>query len=250
MKSSLVIPNINGGRGGNMLPGTRKKLIFLFILICFTVSFKTIAAEACDDLGQTGAGNQTPPNCFNIQFSPPPPEEVDPEVTQELELNITARIPPPYYWAIDQVDGSGFGLQASVTAGTTNTLYINGDACGTVKIIVYAIYNEEVHECQKEIRAKSGKWVLVESGGCYAAHAYKAIEITGGDKWEEKWCFKYWHVNYPETDCENLGWCGRCGPFPPHTKAPEFIWAPCYSEYVTCKYCWVTSYRHYRWKCP
>lgn len=237
-----------GHKGGNVL--LKKRLIFLLIFLSFiVVSQKNIAAEPCDkdDPGATDKGETIFQNCQNIQFSPPPPQEVDPAETQELELNITARNPPPYHWSIDLTDGGGFGLQFSVTTEPSNTLLIRQDACGTVKIFVS---DEHDHICETGVRAKSGRWVLVDSWGCYKARNYKATEINGGDKWEERWCFKYWYTNQTETACNNPGSCGGCGPFPPHTKAPKFIWAACYSATVTCKYCWISSYKHYRWQCP
>jgi len=224
------------------------ELIVMSLVTCFLIVFSVVTANAgC--LGPTGGGEPQASGCYNISFAPPPPDEVQPDGENPLEIpiGITARNAPPYHWSIE---GSGFNLINPPEPNIYEKILVVGpDACGTATITISDNYNGI---CEAQIRSTSGRWTKVfeDTEGCGVAYWRTAILITGGDKWQETWCYKFWQPPY-SADCNNLGWCGRCRVTSTHTSPPPAQdTSQCVIGNTTCVYCWVTSRLHWTWVCP
>jgi hypothetical protein len=225
--------------------------IMIFVFIAATLLFhNTVIAECPNNPGQTESGEQNEPNCLNIPFNPPPPDQIDPAVTQQLTIGVSPRNPPPYHWSVGLTDGSGFSLAYATTTLPTNTLNISPSACGTATITVSDNFG---NACVKEIRSTGGRWVQIsyQHINCtwVALKIMSKEEIHGGDKWTEGWCVTDWQPrSQAELPCS--AYCGTCEGLPPHTSPPEFpAGHKCLTPPWTCKWCKVVWCYHYRWKC-
>jgi RHS repeat-associated protein len=93
-----------------------------------------------------------PPDWFpEFEYDPYNPDEIDPN--SSITIYVIGGN-PPYTW---QVSGDGFSLSKTQTWGSSNTLFADVTACGSVAITVTDAAGDTV---TGYVRSTAGKWVL------------------------------------------------------------------------------------------
>jgi hypothetical protein len=130
-------------------------LLVLTISFCLSPINSSIAGDCAEK--KIGGEVQTVSGDHNYIDSWFPKIQFDPSNKQQLDRNniITIKIIggcSPYTWS---VSGNGFSLQESQTTGLSNTLIIDGTACGTGTITVTGCSGIPV---KGYVRCTTGRW--------------------------------------------------------------------------------------------